>query len=131
MGDAETCLAWFRYHEDLVDAVVVASDENAMKVLIAWRSVAPPWRPPSGEPPEDRNERWTWLWLGRAPHNVPWLRKLAEASGVPVAHVLRCWRVLWMQRLVYPDGTVSEEALKVVRAFLAQQIARRSPQRRR
>jgi hypothetical protein len=47
------------------------------------------------------------------------LYRLSELAGVPYHAVLEKWPRLREANLVYPDGSISESALKVIRSEIA------------
>lgn len=103
--------------EDAVCIVGADVDAQALRrILIAWKKVEITRMP--GKPPmrEDEPAMLAWLW-DHIRYDEAGLRRLA---GVP--DVIRRLEVLKGNRLIYPDGTISLAATKIVRQHMRRQL---------
>lgn len=122
----DVLLRAYRDSESTLAVAPLVNDGRAMAVLAAWLAYPPPpWSPPvydegehAGQPvpqPSDVRELWRWIW---AP---VWkaldLTDFAAASGVPADECRRVFRVAMNQRLIYPDGTISNPAEKLLGVY--------------
>lgn len=88
-------------------AIILADDREAQRVLSTWSMLPISWEEPKGEAPEDLRDLWDWLWGGI---KVNWAL-LGERTGMTAARVQNRFEPLRANRLVYPDGTVSGNAI--------------------
>lgn len=110
----------FKTTEPSETLFLVSDDAQAKKLLSVWPYLwkhAPSY--PKGPPPEDMNERWLWLWSLVQPD----FEAMAERSGLPKYAVKEKFEVLKAGRLVYPDGTVSQWATRMLRTEVANQYS--------
>lgn len=91
--------------------ILLDQNEDMVRLVAVWRNVQPSKQPdpdlpiPEGLP---TSARLRWYWSLLEPDPIPeWIR----VSGLPDAPHIRnlCWQAV-DNRLVYPDGTVSEWA---------------------
>lgn len=113
------------HDERAIGMTLVADDLVGKKLLAAFRLLPlPRWRKPRGDMPDDARAAWVWLWSGYAggPFEPEFLHDLAQAAGVASEVAFRRWPSLMASRLVEPTGRLTEEALTLLRAFVAQQF---------
>lgn len=111
------------------NSVVVLGDDEAVRVLSAFRMIECNWKVPRSVAPAASAalvKRWAWLvssWK---------LDKLADeislASGLSEETVLGKLNILVRNRLVYPDGTISKGAAFAIEAH-AQTVLGLKPKR--
>ena len=115
-------LAPFREAEKRDQLAGVVDDREAIRVLAAWRLVRWTWHKPRGKAPTEINELWYWLWAGGKFD----LEALSAAAGHSRGVVERSLAVLVNARIVYPDGSISVEAARLVEAHTNQRYPVRS-----
>lgn len=115
-GPAADVLADFRAAERAADAVLLIDDAAAIRLAVAWRYLAPDWRPPTNDPPADLRARWAWLWTTAA---QPDFLALSTVARVPTATVRNVFESLRRARLIYPDGSANRFAIATAEIALA------------
>lgn len=104
----EEVLKEFKTKETAEDIIPILTSEDIQKLVVAWPKIVIKRLQPRDPLPDDRNERWSWLWK-----TVTWCEKdLQEISGVPEAKFKRLLNQVRGNRLIYPDGSVSSHASK-------------------
>ncbi len=100
------------------DVLPIVSDPAAQKLLLAWPRTCLRYEEPPGAPPEDENGQWRWLWLG-----VAWDENELAAISALQPFVLRI-KLDQMKgnRLIFPDGSVSQYAERYLKATAATAI---------
>ena len=120
----EEAVEKFRSQEQVEDVLAITNvkDPQAIRLrrlVVAWGKIKidriSVQRP--APPAEDEKELWKWMW--ECVRYDP--EELRQVSGVRVG-VEMLMRVLIGNRIIYPDGTVSEYAKKVIRAILKNDI---------
>lgn len=107
-------------------ALMMDQDEELTRLVACWRNVPVPVLPPGETPlPEalPPEARLRWLWSMIEPDPIPtWIRM----SGLPNSpHIRRlCW-VAIDNRMVHPDGSISEWASQYLSRTLAQRMGGR------
>lgn len=118
----ETYLAVFRGLEANEDGLVILGDEDACKVLVAWQKTDQLWRHPRSPAPEATHGRmealWTWIVSGWEIDDA----KVARLAGVPFSVTHAKLEMLIGNRLIYPDGSMSGAARKVLTVFMAKKL---------
>lgn len=121
----------YKRNEGSFGVAVVIGNDTAIKVVASFQLVAlPPWRKPRTKQPEGTLARWKWLWSGfkGGPDYPEFLIQLAAAAGASEQSVYNCWPTIMASRLVYPDGSLSENAADMVGAFVVRHLPRVRPQ---
>lgn len=103
---------------------MVASDRILQRLIAAWENVGrrllPDHRPFEEVPeglPESEHERWLWSRVEPDPFDL-W----SEMAGLPDApHIHRSMRLLMNNGVVFPDGTLSQWAVKWLKEKAKQQ----------
>jgi hypothetical protein len=97
------------FRDDAQDnAVVILGDDEAVRVLSAFRMVEHRWSYPRAKPPANASKVATWKWL-----TSTWridTDELARAAGLSEETAQSKLDVLLANRLIYPDGTISKGA---------------------
>ncbi len=89
----------------------VADDPNMWRLLAAWsRYPVDAWVEPDRPRPDDRRERWLWLWQG-IDYDI---RDLATAAGLDIDRAQRALSAAIGMHLIFPDGTISDNASAVL-----------------
>lgn len=109
--------------EKLEDAAALTSDSgfdsDTMRVLAAWSKSEQGWSAPSRRAPTLATPTaWRWLVDG-------WeldVAGIADASGLPYSVVRKKLDVLTGNRLIYPDGTMSQFAESSLRAHMGMRL---------
>lgn len=116
-------LAPFRKGERLEDTAGFVDQPVGVQMLAAWPRVGMTWDKPEGRAPgaADSAERWGWIWSGFAYDRSAMARFAGTDEGAVKSWVLKAVEA----RLVYPDGTLSGPAAKLVSGY----IERRQPGR--
>lgn len=84
----------------------------ARQLLAAWSPAWCAWTPPTSPAPADLTDRWRWLW-GHVELHAP---DFVAACALPQAAGLAAFEGLVALRLVYPDGTISRAAQRLLQA---------------
>jgi hypothetical protein len=115
--------------DDYPGMALLASDERALRLLAAFRSVPlPAWQRPKTPRPSDLASLWMWLWSGYVggPGSPSFLPELAALAGLDDVQASQAWPVVVASRLARPDGTVTREASMLLRAHVARSMPRPS-----
>jgi hypothetical protein len=124
--DAIDALMVFKAADIPEGATLVADDVPALKVLAAWRLCPLSAEFPSGAAPDNEADRWDWLWQNVEPN----YEMLSDRSGVqPESFVADKVLVLQTARLIFPDGTISGMASKILAARIASELRIRPKKR--
>ena len=108
MPEFNKVLADFKSAEQAEDILPILTDTDIQRVVVAWPKIVIKPIGVSAPLPGSFNERWSWLW-----RHVSWCsRELQEISGVPATRFERIFRQAQGNRLIYPDGSISERASK-------------------
>lgn len=106
----------------------ILHDPDSRLLLAAWASYLVPWKPPEGLAPQEQDSRvWEWLWKGCRPS----MARLEGLSGVPKVFIARKLRILRGARLIFPDGTISAWADKILQAEITLVYPTKRPAPRR
>jgi len=118
-------IAEFKAEEKQEDTLPLLDDPDLQKVVLAWRRIRVEPVPPEGLPATSfaSNETWYWLWEGQRNYVLD----LVLCSGFPTNHISkveRLFRQAKTLRLIYPDGTISSLAARIMGELTAQRINR-------
>lgn len=114
----EELLTPFRASESNEAAIVLLGDDDAMRVLIAFQNAEHTWRKPQRKAPDVMAARWAWIVSG---HHVD-LDFIAIAARVSDETALAKVRMMFANRLVYPDGTITKAARTALNAHAAAKL---------
>jgi len=106
--------------ENLGPTICIAGDLEAMKVLGVWPVVPLTWRRPSGRAPADHNSAWDWIWQGARVG----AEDLGRRAGLHPYIAAEKFEMLKGARMIYPDGTISRAAARVLEAGVALSLPR-------
>lgn len=104
--------------EQVTDALPIADDDLAQRVLVAWPRISIHVSPPDSMPPVPTNETWRWIWSG-VTYDA---QELAATAGIHLQMVRIKVDVLKGNHLIYPDGSISIYAAKLLAARMHQQL---------
>lgn len=116
--ELDTMLNEFRANESPDAAIVLLGDDEAMRVLIAFQNAEHDWKRPRRAVPKTMASRWAWLVLG---HDVD-LEFISIAARVSDETAHTKLRMLFANRLVYPDGTITKAARTALNAHAAAKL---------
>lgn len=97
-------------------------DMNLVSVVHAWPKIHVVWNPPPSIEvvPLTDYELWETLW-----DFCSWdEEELAIAAGVTVETALRCFQRALIVRLIYPDGTISNSAKKIIALIMGSKLGK-------
>jgi hypothetical protein len=123
-GIAELCVP-YRAAQRVEGLALIADRIEAKKLLAAFTLFPlPAWRRPRTRMPEDGRERWIWLWSGYegGPMQPRFLDGLASVAGISAEAAYRVWPALMTSRVLYPDGTLSDDAQILLRAHVMRSL---------
>jgi len=118
MSSLEEHLADYKNSDDLARLVALVDDLHAMQVLALWPYVDKTWKPSTDLSPSSPEEKWAWLWDGCKYNNAAF----ADMVELPITALARKMTKLKAARLVFPDGTVDERALALVRNYIKREM---------
>lgn len=121
--DFPSLLIRFQVNESLHRMMPIIDDEDAQKVIAAWDSMATRWKVPDGIPPHEERELWEWLWINMQIN----YDELALRAGVSRLTAERRFKMLIAARLVYPNGTISSNAYKLLANIVGKALAAKIP----
>jgi hypothetical protein len=131
-GIAELCEPFKR--DKLARGVaLVAGRPECIKLLTAFALFPlPVWRAPRSRMPDDGRQRWLWLWSGYdgGPMRPRFLDSVWTVAGISSATAYRVWPSLMVSRVLYPDGTLSDEAQALLQAHIVKSLPRPPPEPR-
>lgn len=134
-GIAELCLPYRNAADGAVGVALIADRVEARKLLAAFKLFPLPlWRRPRTKMPEDGRERWLWLWSGYegGPMQPRFLDGLANVAGISAESAYRVWPSLMTSRVLYPDGTLSDDGMILLQAHVMRSLPAppKNPQKR-
>lgn len=104
------------------DAIPVLGDEDAMKVLAAWRKTDQQWRAPKSKMPvvtaSNHAAVWRWIVSGWTIDEA----SVAKGAGLSPRIVHEKLDVLVASRLIYPDGQISQAAHTAIKLHIANKL---------
>lgn len=116
--DLAALLAHYKGADALASLVCIVDDVVAMRVLTLWPNVPKTWSAPEGQPPDDENARWAWLWSGCS-FSAEDYALMAELGTSTLERKLARIKAA---RLVFPDGTVDSNADAFVRTYIKKEM---------
>lgn len=129
-GVAELCLPYRHSKQPPIGVSLIADRTEALKMLAAFALYPlPKWIRPKSKMPDDGRERWVWLWSGyRGGPNAPeFLDELAVVAGISVETAYRVWPSLMASRVLFPDGTLSEDGQLLLQARVVRSLPKPPP----
>ncbi len=120
----------FRNLEEDNDSITVLGDDEAMRVLQAWRKTDQRWSRPRHKPPavSAGNHAAVWSWI-RDGWTIDELA-ISRGAGLSVRVVHEKLEMLLAARLIYPDGQISKGARTALQLHVAQKLGIK-PKRRK
>jgi hypothetical protein len=91
--------------------ILVMNDAVAKKVMVAWKIYGPTFADPEFKPRVELRAQLARLWEEVGPIDMD---RLAEIAGVPATRAARAFARLKAAHLIWPDGSSSEEARRIV-----------------
>lgn len=114
MADLEQLLRGFRKLERREDLAGIVDDPTGIRFLAAWCRQAPTWKRPRAKQPTELSLLWAWLWSG-----VHYDREeIAVAAKVNESTAELYLRSCVSARIVYPDGSISKPAERLIAAHV-------------
>ena len=118
MTDLEILLKGYRRLEKREDLAGVVDDPTGIRFLAAWRRQVPTWKRSRAKQPTEIGLLWMWIWTG--------VRYDREALGV-AAKVNESTAELYLRscvsaRIVYPDGSISKPAARLIAAHVKNRV---------
>lgn len=91
--------------------ILIMNDVVAKRTAVAWKIYRPDFKEPAGKAGESVYDSIERLWdsLGEIDFD-----RLAEIAGLPVTKVAKAFARLRAANLIWPDGSMSEEARKII-----------------
>lgn len=96
-------------------------DAIAMRIVGSWEHAQHRWRAPRTPCPDDGKptpRAWSWLWSG---HHVD-IDEIARGADVALEIAREKINVLRHNRLIYPDGSLSQWLLAAVRTHVSKRL---------
>ncbi len=91
--------------------ILIMNDGVAKRVAVAWKIYRPTFKEPATKAGEDVYATIERFWSSLNPINFD---RLGEIAGLPVTKVVKAFARLRAANLIWPDGTMSEEARKII-----------------
>ncbi len=122
----EDVIAPFRAMESNEDAIPILGDEDAMKCLAAWAKTDQLWRKPKKRAPvlKHNNHAAVWSWVDSGWHHDIGL--VAVAAGLSQRIAAEKIAMLVVNRLIYPDGSMSKAARTSLNIYVAEKLGIKS-----
>jgi hypothetical protein len=118
----EEAIADFKTKEVIEDAMLLSGKddqaERFRRLVVSWQKINISTADKRGAAPENECDRWNWLWA----HIKYDVYALAAISSVPKSRVDILLQTLRGNRVIYPDGTVSAYATKIIRQLMKSQL---------
>ena len=112
----------FRGKETIEDAMLLLGKdvqaEKLRRLVVAWQKIKITNSGKDTAAPDDEWEKWEWLWRN-AKYDID---KLSVISGMQKSIIEPNLQVLKGNRVIYPDGTVSAYATKILRQLMKSQL---------
>ena len=124
----KSAIAEIKEVENREALLFLLDDLDAKKVLVAWTLYRPEFRDRARGKKESVLEAFWNLWDESEPVDFA---RLSKVAGVPYQTTLVSFERFRHARLVYPDGTISESALNIVRAEVGSYIKNLLPRNQR
>lgn len=112
----------FKAVEEDTDSITVLGDDEAMRVLAAWKRTDQKWSRPKTKMPtmQAGNHAAVWAWICEG-----WIFDndgIARGADLSLRVVHVKIRMLILARLIYPDGSVSKAARAALQVHVAQKL---------
>ena len=119
-GTTELLTTFKDQEEERLECVhPLVKDTLLRNFVVAWSMSDVTFKRPEGPIPGDEATRWNWLWTG-----VQFDRnEIANALKIDRTKVGRLVDRASAFRLIYPDGTVNQMAIKFIRSEIAKAMA--------
>lgn len=118
----EDALAVFRGLESVEDAIIILDDEDALRVMVAWKKLDHSWTRPGPRMPQPiagkLGRLWTWVVQG-------WdidVDKVSKLVGLPWTTTHDKIEMLVGNRLIYPDGSTSKYAQTALMRYTSEKL---------
>jgi hypothetical protein len=108
-------LDYFRQREDKVQTLLAIKNQKSINVIAAWNAYTARFRKPVTKFPRDDAGMWRWCWSG-VQIDADTLAGIACISHDDLRVALN---VLYNSRLIYPDGSVTQKGLGLMRSLEA------------
>ncbi|SRR5216684_4108884 len=103
----------------LESLVLFLDNPNAKKVLAAWTLYRTQCKDRPLQPNETPDQAYWTLWLESAEVEYP---VLAETAGVPLNACVSLFDRLKQARQIFPDGTITQDAMAILQAEVRTQV---------
>jgi hypothetical protein len=115
-------LAQFKQEESPENIVPLVDDDTLRAGVVAWKSVIIANNAKPGEdcPYKDASRQWNWLW-SQVEFDVPHFGVVAGCRAQDASTLVTRLQGL---RLIYPDGTIHEQASQYLHAIIAAKLKR-------
>lgn len=112
-------IAVFRQSESIENTIVLTDDKKLRDGLLAWRSIRVSITNPEEHCPfENEQEQWDWMW-----DKVQFdYRRFSCVAGAKDYEVKQIYTRLCALRLIYPDGTANQNAMKIIGGLAASRL---------
>lgn len=107
----------FKKREVDIQTLPILADKNLLMAVWSWTKIRVKWEPPEEleDPPSDEWERWDLLWKFSS-----WdFEELVFLVGKSHTMTARLFERVRRFRLIYPDGTISDESSKCIVRYMA------------
>lgn len=115
-------IAEFKGKETIEDAMLLAAKneqaEKLRRLVVGWQKIKITLSDNKKAVPEEESERWEWLWQSMQ-YDID---NLAIISGIQKSLVETNIKTLKGNRVIYPDGSVSTSATKILRQLMKSQL---------
>ena len=122
-GSARDVLSAFKAQEDARLEVIhpLLTDPVLRNLVVAWSLTTVEFVPPTTGPPTEENARWDWLWQGSRFDQ----EALAGALQIEQLRLTPLLQRAVAFRLIYPDGTANQHAIKFIRTEIGKSVGAR------
>ena len=109
----------YKASEDEYKVAMILDSPEAIRVMAAWPGIRKKWAKYGGKMPADKALAWQWIWRCLTYD----LEALALATRLSQRAAVSTLRVLVAAHAIYPDGTLSEAASKILDGYVQRRIA--------
>jgi len=120
MTNIEEILAPFKTDQDPLGLIFLIDNVPAMKLVAAWPNIIRGKYIRRKDPPpnDDQQRVWEWIWAGVRVD----MDKLAIISGTTAARTEHLYTMLWVARIIFPDGSVHPQARNIVAQYIQKKV---------